>query len=119
MLGELVWTMCGNHLSDRRRFFELWSYPDGTLNFVTSECELMGIPELHFPCMIEQLERALDARPVTLRDSQHVLTLRGRDDCVCGELCTHAGQKLWDQCMDRGEYHEMLASLNGLALGIA
>ena len=118
MVGELVYTMCGMHGASRGRFLELWAYPDGSLNLVTSDCSETDGTEQSFPCMIEQLERALDETRVVLRNQTHTLILFGMDDCVCGELLMSCGRRLWDHCMDREEFTDMLGALNGIAMGI-
>ncbi len=114
MVGELLWTLCGNHNSDKRSYFELWSYPDGTLNFVTSECKNYGLPELSFPCISDQLVSALNEGKVRLHNETHFLELEPRENCVCGVLRDQAGTKLCEHCMDRLEYREMLESIYGL-----
>ena len=95
MVGELFIACCERSIGGTLRAFELWGYPDTTLNLVIVSESEHGKQEACFPCAAHQLQSVLDGRRVLLNNGEHTLEMVRREDFVSAEFSGG-----WRQCID-------------------
>jgi hypothetical protein len=110
MVGELFETFCERSIGDALRAFELWAYPDGTLNLVVVSDGVDGKFEACFPCAVHTLQSVLDGRRTSLENENSSLRLRLCDDFVTAEA-TCEGHS-WHQGIDAAGLQDALDRVN-------
>ncbi len=86
MVGELFIASCERSIGGTLRAFELWAFPDTTLNLVVVSEDEHGKDETCFPCGTYQLQSVLEDRKVTLGNGEHTLDLVRKDNFISAEF---------------------------------
>jgi hypothetical protein len=95
MVGELLTAFCERSIAGTLKAFELWTYPDGTLNIVVVSEDDRGKQEACFPCAAHQLQAVIDGKQLQLDNGSETLRLIRLDDFVSAEFSGG-----WRQCLE-------------------
>jgi hypothetical protein len=103
MVGELFIACCEKSIGGTLRAFELWGYPDTSLNLVLVSESKDGKHEACFPCAAHQLQALIDGRRIVLNNGEQTLELTRRDEFISAEVSLG-----WRQCIEADTLQDAL-----------